>query len=83
MLTCPFFGAGKAFFNLHPALTVQLVDNLLFNHLLSRFLPGDVDLTGSFQKMDSVYELLPDANGFAGGFRRCWSRVRCGVKRKR
>ena len=67
LLTCPFFGAGKAFFNLHPALTVQLVDNLLFNHLLSRFLPGDVDLTGSFQKMDSVYELLPDANGFARG----------------
>lgn len=67
LLTCPFFGAGKAFFDLHPSLTVQLVDNLLFNKIIERFLPGSVELTESFQKMDSVYELLPDAHGFARG----------------
>lgn len=67
LLTCPFFGAGKAFFDLHPSLTVQLVDNLLFNKIIERFLPGNVELTESFQKMDSVYELLPDAHGFARG----------------
>ncbi|MFN8607203.1 MAG: hypothetical protein U0931_06705 [Vulcanimicrobiota bacterium] len=68
LLTCPFFGAGKAFFDLHPALTVQLVDNLFFNQILERFLPGnEVDLTTTFQKMDSVYELLPDQNAFARG----------------
>ena len=67
LLTCPFFGAGKAFFDLHPNLTVQLVDNLLFNKMIERFLPGDVELTESFQKMDSVYELLPDSHGFARG----------------
>lgn len=76
LLTCPFFGAGKAFFDLHPSLTVQLVDNLFFNQILERFLPGnDVDLTTTFQKMDSLYELLPDQNAFARGLSPLQSRA--------
>jgi len=71
-MACPFFGAGKSYFNLHPNHSVQLVDNLLVNRLLDRLaaegspLSGS-DLTGCFQKMQSLFELLPDSQAFQLG----------------
>lgn len=76
LLACPFHGAGKAYFDLHPALNVQLVDNLVFNRLLERLLPfGDVDLTTTFQKMDSLFDLLPDRFAFESGLSPLQSRA--------
>lgn len=66
---CPFFGTGKAYFNLHPEHEARLVDNVWLNRLLNLVGDGHPDrqLTRCFQTMDSVYELLPDAIGFELG----------------
>ena len=72
-LACPFFGAGKAYFNLHPGQTLQLVDNLLLNRLISRFSPEtllnrDQTLRQCFQSWPSLFELLPDGHAFSQGW---------------
>ncbi len=72
-LACPFFGAGKAYFNLHPGQTLQLVDNLLLNRLISRFSPETLlnreqTLRQCFQSWPSLFELLPDGHAFSQGW---------------
>ena len=73
-LACPFFGAGKGYFNLHPAHVVQVVDNMLLNRIIDRLAPEGNPLFGNstalsecFQKMDSLFEMLPDRIGFQRG----------------
>lgn len=73
-LACPFFGAGKSYFNLHPSHSVQLVDNMLVNRILDRLTGEGGALWGNstalsecFQRMESVWELLPDRIGFERG----------------
>ncbi len=72
-LACPFFGAAKAYFNLHPGQTLQLVDNLLLNRLISRFSPETLlsreqTLRQCFQSWPSIFELLPDGYAFSQGW---------------
>lgn len=71
---CPFFGAGKSYFNLHPAHSVQVVDNMFLNRILDRLVPegnpffgNSVALTECFQQMECLYELLPDRFAFERG----------------
>lgn len=73
-LACPFFGAGKGYLNLHPQHGVHLVDNLLLNRLLALLAPQGNGLAGTgnglvecFQRMPSLFELLPDRLAFERG----------------